>query len=84
MVLLTTTLVSYPLDYGIFVHFPNGIMLMLCIFFPNIFPMCHREHRMTILTGFRLDPNSTTMSVSQKTLDGAYNKLKATATLHVI
>lgn len=42
------------------------------------------EHRMTILTGFRLDPNSATMSVSQKTLDGAYNKLKVTATLYVI
>ena len=44
------------------------------------------EHRMAILTGYKLDPKSTNMSVPQKTLDGAYNKLKGTgtATLHVI
>lgn len=44
------------------------------------------EHRVTVLTGYRLDPKSTNMSVSPRNLDGAYNKLKGTgtATLHVI
>lgn len=43
-------------------------------------------HGTTVLTGYRLYPKPTNMSVAQKALDGAYNKLKGrgTTTLHAI
>jgi len=47
MGLLTTPLVPYLLDYGIFVHFPQWYhvnvlhILSLSMNSPNIFHMCH-------------------------------------------